>query len=316
MGNVPDLLGDQKIYEWAGLGFGENESLLLMKSLKQLITTTQATNMRLWGKILGTQKDYYIVEGTYEGGQDEETEKPPEFEARGTGVNKYAYWATNSPLDAWTLLPDLYPKDIKAAREIKVHLTGDLNRSIITNPFFFGKEKHFLRAQIARISFSTSVAPARYYRLVEDTPREIEENQPDEGPIPIPSTLEMGKLSNWVHHTPNILNECRLVHMEREVPDGMDIDPEDYKKQFEAADPFEPRLKPLTEDKQVKGKLPAWTVRLCGDTSDFGNPNPALGKQNYGVAVLRSLQWPGSYAFFTQGRWLQLYVGDGLKHEA
>lgn len=74
------------------------------------------------------------------------------MEPRGTGVNKYVYWATNSPLDAWVQLPDLQPKDIKAAREIKVNFSGDLERKIITNPFFFGKEKHYLRAQIARIA--------------------------------------------------------------------------------------------------------------------------------------------------------------------
>ena len=104
--------------------------------------------MRLWGKILGTKKDYYIAEGTYDGGQEAEEgqEKAADFEARGSGVNKYAYWATNSPLDAWIQLPDLTPKDIKAAKEIKVNFTGELDRQIITNPFFFGKEKHFLRA--------------------------------------------------------------------------------------------------------------------------------------------------------------------------
>ena len=44
------------------------------------------------------------------------------------------------------MLPDLQTKDIKAARTIKVNFTGDLERPIITNPYFFGKEKHFLRA--------------------------------------------------------------------------------------------------------------------------------------------------------------------------
>jgi hypothetical protein len=35
-----------------------------MKSLKQLAATTGAANVRLWGKIWGTDKDYYIAEGT------------------------------------------------------------------------------------------------------------------------------------------------------------------------------------------------------------------------------------------------------------
>ncbi len=86
-----------------------------------------------------------MAEGVYEGGGDDD-EKPADFEPRGTGVNKYVYWVTNSPLESWTQLPDLYPKDIHAARNTKVKLTGNLDRQIITNPFFFGKEKHFLRA--------------------------------------------------------------------------------------------------------------------------------------------------------------------------
>lgn len=101
--------------------------------------------MRLWGKIVGTEMDYYVAEGVYDGNQGED-EKPADFEARGSGVNKFVYWVCNSPLQQWTQLPDLFPKDIRAAKCTKVSFTGDLERQIITNPFFFGKEKHFLRA--------------------------------------------------------------------------------------------------------------------------------------------------------------------------
>lgn len=34
LGYIPDLLSDNKVLEWAGLGFGEEESYLMMKSLK------------------------------------------------------------------------------------------------------------------------------------------------------------------------------------------------------------------------------------------------------------------------------------------
>jgi radial spoke head protein 4A len=114
----------------------------------------------------------------------------------------------------------------------------------------------------------------------------------------------MAKPENWIHYTSNILGAARLIHMEPEVPDGSNLEPEDLKKQIEAADPYEDRLKPITKDQKVKGGLPAWNVRLCGETSTFASVNPAQGKQNYGVVVVRSLQWPGSYSFFTQSRWL------------
>ncbi len=120
-------------------------------------------------------------------------------------MNKFVYWVTDNALEQWTKLPDLSPSDIKDAREIKVIFTGDLERYIYTNPFFFGKEKNFLRAQIARISHSTTLVPKGLYKLVEDAEREIEEFQPEEGELQMPSTLEMAKPENWLHYVPNIL---------------------------------------------------------------------------------------------------------------
>ena len=80
------------------------------------------------------------------------------------------------------------PADIKAARSIKVMLTGDLERPIFTNPFFFGKEKHYLRAQIARISHSTTLVPKGLFKTTEDNDREIEDFVPEEGqPVPNPT---------------------------------------------------------------------------------------------------------------------------------
>jgi hypothetical protein len=88
-------------------------------------------------------------------------------------VNKYVNWATNSPLEAWTQLPDLTPSDIQAARDIKVHFTGSLDTKIITNPFLFMIESFYLGAQITRISFSTTFVPNGLYRTLEDNEKEI-----------------------------------------------------------------------------------------------------------------------------------------------
>jgi hypothetical protein len=82
-------------------------------------------------------------------GEDELPEgenRPENYEARGTGVNKYVYWVTGNILSKWVRLPDLLPEDIIAARNIKVSFTGDLERQIFTNPFYFGTEKTYLRA--------------------------------------------------------------------------------------------------------------------------------------------------------------------------
>lgn len=100
--------------------------------------------MRLWGKIRGSSADYFIAEGTLDGG-GEEGEADPENESRGTGVNKFVYWATNKPLGEWTQLPDLKRQDIINARGIKHIFSGNLDKKIFTNPFYFGTESIYLR---------------------------------------------------------------------------------------------------------------------------------------------------------------------------
>lgn len=66
--------------------------------------------------------------------------------------------------------------------------------------------------------------------------------------------------------------------MEPEVPEGVDTTPEELLKAVTAKDPYEPRLKPISDDGNVKGGLPAWGVKLCGETQTFAHENAALGK--------------------------------------
>ena len=85
---------------------------MLQKSLKNLMVKSGATQGRLWGKIRGTVKDYYIAEGSLELGEAAEGEGGEGVdpgEPRGQGVNKNVYWVTNTVHGEWTLLPDLKP---------------------------------------------------------------------------------------------------------------------------------------------------------------------------------------------------------------
>ena len=140
------------------MGFGEQETFRLQKSLKKLAQAKPYASIRFFGKIYGTERDYYVVE--CEGGEFEEEaegaaageeaeaagEPDPKLEGKGTGVNEVSYLVTSDSMSEWTKLPDLSYKDINAARQIKVLFTGNLNRYIFTNPYFFGQEKHYLRA--------------------------------------------------------------------------------------------------------------------------------------------------------------------------
>jgi hypothetical protein len=45
--------------------------MLMQKSMMKLLASSGASQMRFWGKIKGTEFDYFIVEGKLEGGGDE-----------------------------------------------------------------------------------------------------------------------------------------------------------------------------------------------------------------------------------------------------
>jgi radial spoke head protein 4A len=126
-------------------------------------------------------------------------------------VNKTVFWVSSNTFETWTLLPDLSPNDLAQSRAIKVNFTGDLEREIITNPFFVGREKHYLRAQIARISHSTTLIPAGQFRTTEDNDKEIEQIGEEDG-FKILSTEELTSTDNWQHVSQSILKAHRVTH--------------------------------------------------------------------------------------------------------
>lgn len=129
---------------------------------------------------------------------------PPEVEARGTGVNRNVYWVTDSVMGEWVELPDALPNAIVLAKQVKKVFTGDPEAKVITNPHFEGKEKDLLRAQIARISQLISIVPKGYFKLQEDSDRDITEVPEEEKKAP--TFDELKQLANWCHLAPNILD--------------------------------------------------------------------------------------------------------------
>lgn len=100
---------------------------------------------------------------------------PPE--PIGKGVNRYSYFVINSLSDEWIELPIVTPKQIVQSRKIKKFLTGDLEADIVSYPSFCGKEKHYLRAMIARITAGTYIAPKGYYRKMTKRERRLFEGE-------------------------------------------------------------------------------------------------------------------------------------------
>lgn len=152
---------------WAGIDFGEDNTLRLQKSIKRLAIMSGADSLRFAGKIFGTQKDYWISMGRLP--QAEEDSRDAETEARGKGVNETVFWVTDNLLSDWIQLPDCRPIHIKQARQIKHIFTGNLNAEVDTNPAFSGKERHLLRATLARIFSATAILPKGLMALDDET---------------------------------------------------------------------------------------------------------------------------------------------------
>ncbi|XP_023309499.2 radial spoke head protein 4 homolog A [Lucilia cuprina] len=170
---------------------------------------------------------------------------PPEH--IGKGVNRYSYFVVNSLSDEWIELPIVTPKQIVLSRQIKKFLTGDLEADIVSYPYFCGKEKHYLRALIARITAGTYIAPKNYYRKMtkkeirlfegidEDEAEDEEEEEEEESQMgeeeenedgvgdndivllkneKYDTAIPLNTLNNsekWVHVRPNILQQGRIV---------------------------------------------------------------------------------------------------------
>jgi radial spoke head protein 4/6 len=253
-------------------------------------------------------------------------EPDPENEPKGQGVNKNTYFVTTSLTEPWVELDDCKPSLLKASRKIKYVFSGNLNKPIISNPWFNGKESDYLRCQIARISHNITIIPnIGKYKVNETDKRELEEPNDE---IKDPNINESLQLNNWVHLKPSILNEGRLVHQERDPPEGMEA--EEFKKQIIANDPFEPRLKPISSDENLKCpinniKLPAWKISYCYDDKIYTNPDIIINTEDadslkldttvsHTIVHLRNLTWPGAHVVRIKGQIQYYYFGWGMKY--
>lgn len=111
-------------------------------------------------------KDIYVIEA--KANKEDDFASIPQEDPHGKGLNENVYWITQDLLGEWQKLPDVKAEHIVQARDIKKMLTGNLNESVHSFPFFSSKESALLRAQIARISASTVIVPAGIYKVNPD----------------------------------------------------------------------------------------------------------------------------------------------------
>jgi hypothetical protein len=305
--SLPNLLEEAEMFEWAGVSFGEEETYKLQKALKKLAVLSGASALRFWGKVYGSERDYFVVEGDLL--KSEEGARDPEQEPRGTGCNRFVYWVTDNVLSDWIQLPDTTPAQLNTARQIKHLFTGNLAAPVDSNPLFPGKERHYLRAQIARITMGTVITPKGIYAFDEET--KLESFEPEGFEMP----EDLKSLENWGHRHPMVLKCGRCTHY---APPTMT---EEERDEFLAAagekDPVpEDKYRALNEEDAAKTEdaPPTWIVKVAGDAQPF-NPLPGTegNPRSYAVNVLKSYLWPGSITCSKNGRFQSIYVGDGLK---
>ncbi|XP_037389270.1 radial spoke head protein 6 homolog A isoform X2 [Pygocentrus nattereri] len=310
---LPNLAEQSFFFEQVGVGLGREETQRIFLALKQLVDTHLLQRCRFWGKILGTEANYTVAEVEYRDGAEEEegeaeethedeekegearekdeeevveevdplpksTYKPPPTvpkEPRGSGTNKFTYFACREPGLPWVRLPDVTPAQITVARQIRKLFTGQLDAPVVSYPPFPGNEANYLRAQIARISAST---------------QEMAES-----------------LSAWVHHVQHINKQgrCVWVNLAEKTEEDFEEEAEEEEKEEQPDEPEPevgpPLLTPLSEDAEINN-TPPWSIRLSSHLIP-----------QYAVAYVRSNLWPGAHAYACGRKFENIYIGWGLK---
>jgi hypothetical protein len=50
---IPNYQENSEMFEWAGIGFGDDFDFLIQKSLKRLAASSGASSLKLFGKVQG-----------------------------------------------------------------------------------------------------------------------------------------------------------------------------------------------------------------------------------------------------------------------
>ena len=65
-------------FEQAGVGLSREEMIRIWLALKNLVDTHNLQHVRFWGKVFGTEQNYYVAEVEYREGEEQEDEEEEE----------------------------------------------------------------------------------------------------------------------------------------------------------------------------------------------------------------------------------------------
>jgi len=305
---VPCVVDEASWFEWAGVGLVREQLPRLFAAMSALKAQHALKAVRFFGKVLGTQADYYIVEGTYTPGSEPAgaTAAPGAIlpEAPGKGLNTHVYYVAGDPSAQFVRLPDVLPEAVIAACGIKKYLTGHLEAPVKSYPIFPGKESDYLRAQIARIAAATVLVPAGKFAFNEEAEEEPKPLIASED-FEVKAAAEMTEADSWCHLSGGILKIGRATNPP--LPEG-EGEGEDAPEPEEEV----PALTPISGDTPVADPLPesgtdtpAWSIKLyCPQARDGA------------VVIAKSNRWPGAYSAVAKGKHANLYIGYGAEATA
>jgi len=320
LGVVQNYLEDAAILEWAGVGFGKQESYHLGMSLRKLAAESGLESLRLWGKVLGTGGDYYVAEGTLGPAEPTPVALPgspdDDVEPRGQGANRCIYWVTKGGFDPWVRLPHARASQIRAARSIKHMMSGDLSSEVISTPWFPGGEEQLLRAQIARITSTCTLAPKGYFEADDEAPVKNTIRMVEGALEAFPSPEELATQGGWVHAAPFLLSTGKSSWPDVDALEGKitEEQAEELKAQADnepekaMLEGIEADLEELKPEEAESG--PAWSIKNYGDEGVYSSGD---GTKTLRVTAIRSMIWPGAVTVVKGNRFANLYVGYGMK---
>ena len=125
-----------------------------------------------------------------------------------------------------------------------------------------------------------------------------------------PPVEELKSLENWANVDASILKCDRTAYY---PPSHLaDDDKETWLNEKNEADPQVERFRALNEHTPMPDMETAWISKVVGDTQQYNKPGSET-PVSYAVNVVKSLRWPGAVTAAKGGRFVNIYVGWGLK---
>lgn len=290
-------MAEMSLLEWPGVGLSAEDMYKWVLSIQNLATAKELINVRFWGIIRGTKKDYYIVEAKLEEYPEPEDGEEGESknEAMGQGANEHLYFVANTATGVWTALPAVEAKQIILARQMRSFFTGDLDADVLGFPRFPQPEKFYLRAQIARITAGAFLCPSGVLTVdPEDEDLTVTENEEYAGITP----MLMGA-NSWIHARTHLLMEGRTTAFV-----SADAEEEEEEEDEDAPPKVNPDVEipppPLREVAKDEGS--AWKFGVFPHAAD---PNA--------VASATCTRWPGATTVAQGKTFVNFYNGYGHK---